>query len=140
MSDIYKLRDLVYKETGMYFPDEKRYYFESRFQKRMEALGLSSYVEYIRFLSNGNGSREEMVKLMNELTINETSFFRNKPQFTALQDVVLPEIFKAKQNNIVKTLKIWSAGCSSGEEAYSGSHSHSITTDDFSATRKMTVG
>jgi len=119
MSDVLKLRDLVYSETGMYFPDEKRYYFESRFMKRMDALGISSFVQYTQLLKNGNGRREEFHNLMNELTINETSFFRNRPQFTALQNMVLPEIMKAKENKIVKNLKIWSAGCSSGEEAYS---------------------
>jgi len=119
MSDVLKLRDLVYSETGMYFPDEKRYYFESRFMKRMDALGISSFAQYTQLLKNGNGRREEFHDLMNELTINETSFFRNRPQFTALQNMVLPEIMKAKENKIVKNLKIWSAGCSSGEEAYS---------------------
>ncbi len=119
MNDILKLRDLVYKETGMYFPDEKRYYFESRFLRRIEALGLSNFTEYIQYLTNGNGRRDEFHNLMNELTINETSFFRNKPQFKALESLVLPEILKAKENAAFKSLKIWSAGCSSGEEAYS---------------------
>ena len=119
MDDVFQLRDMVYQETGMYFPDEKRYYFESRFLRRMEALGLHSYVDYIRYLMNGKDRRDEFNNLMSELTINETSFFRNSPQFKALQDLVLPEIIKAKQNNTVKNLKIWSAGCSSGEEAYS---------------------
>lgn len=119
MSDVLKLRDLVYEETGMYFPDEKRYYFESRFLRRMDALGLTSYMDYIKHLKKGNNRREEFNNLMNELTINETSFFRNEPQFKALQELVLPEIIRAKQNNVVKNLKIWSAGCSSGEEAYS---------------------
>lgn len=119
MNDIFKLRDLVYEETGMYFPDEKRYYFESRFLRRMEALGFTSFMDYIRHLKNGNNRREEFNSLINELTINETCFFRNRPQFKALQELVLPEIIMAKQNNTVKNLKIWSAGCSSGEEAYS---------------------
>lgn len=119
MNDILKLRDIVYKETGMYFPDEKRYYFESRFLRRMEELGFYSFTQYCQFLKSGDGRREEFQNLMNELTINETSFFRNRPQFTALQNLVLPEIIKANENNTVKNLKIWSAGCSSGEEAYS---------------------
>ena len=119
MSDIFALRDLVYQETGMYFPNEKRYYFESRFLRRMEALGITSFLEYMKYLKNGSARRDEFHSLMNELTINETSFFRNKPQFNALRSVVLPEIIKAKSNNAVKSLKIWSAGCSSGEEVYS---------------------
>ena len=119
MDDILKLRDIIYKETGMYFPDEKRYYFEGRFLRRMEDLGFNTFTQYFQFLKSGNGRREEFQNLMNELTINETSFFRNRPQFMALQKLVLPEIIKAKRNNAVKSLKIWSAGCSSGEEVYS---------------------
>ena len=119
MDEILELRDLVYQETGMYFPDEKRYYFESRFLRRMEALGITSFSEYIQYIKNGKCRTEEFHSLMNELTINETSFFRNKPQFGALKKVVMPEIIRAKSNNAVKSLKIWSAGCSSGEEVYS---------------------
>ena len=118
MSDVFKLRDLVYEETGMYFPDEKRYYFESRFQRRMEAMGHTSFLQYYQFLKIGNGRREELYKLMSELTINETSFFRNAAHFTVFQNLVVPEIVKMKEGQMVKRLRIWSAGCSSGEEPY----------------------
>lgn len=119
MGDILKLRDFVYQETGMYFPDEKRYYFEGRFKRRIEALGLGSEMEYHKYLAQGKAGRDELHQLMNELTINETSFFRNRPQFTALEQSVIPEIVKSKENSGFKKLKVWSAGCSSGEEAYS---------------------
>ncbi len=118
MDDVLKLRDLVYKETGMYFPDEKRYYFEGRFSKRTEALGLAGISDYYRHLVSNSNRKQEFKLLMNELTINETSFFRNKPQFTAFEKTILPDVIKAKQNTALKRLKIWSAGCSSGEEAY----------------------
>jgi len=119
MGDILKLRDLVYRETGMYFPDEKRYYFESRFNKRIAALNLKSPLEYNRYLQTGKQGKDELHLLMNELTINETSFFRNKPQFAALENSIIPEIIKSKEGSGFKRLKVWSAGCSSGEEAYS---------------------
>ena len=118
MSDLLKLRDLVYEETGMYFPDEKQYYFESRFTRRMNELGVKTFLDYFRFLKNDAGRREEFNKLISELTINETSFFRNMPQFTALQNLVIPELMKARENSVLKRLKVWSAGCSSGEEVY----------------------
>lgn len=118
MDDVLRLRDLVYQETGMFFPDEKQYYFESRFNKRVQALGLKSFGEYLVFLKSGSGRKDELNLLMNELTINETSFFRNKPQFTALEKTILPEIVKSKEGTALKKLKIWSAGCSSGEEVY----------------------
>jgi len=119
MSELLELRDVVYQETGIYFPDEKQYYFESRFTKRMQALGLSSFAEYMEYLKNGDGQKEELYNLMNDLTVNETSFFRNMSQFKALETVVLPQIIKAKVESPLKRLKIWSAGCSTGEEAYS---------------------
>ncbi len=118
MNEILKLRDLVYQKTGMYFPEEKRYYFETRFLRRMQVLDIPSYTDYYQYLTGQNGDRDEFNLLMNELTINETSFFRNRPQFTALKDLVLPEIARVKQEKGQKTLKIWSAGCSSGEELY----------------------
>ncbi len=118
MSDILKLRDLVYEETGMFFPDEKQYYFESRFLRRMKELNISSFISYHNFLKTNPNRRDEFNKLISELTINETSFFRNKPQFTALQNIVVPEIIKAREESVLKRMRIWSAGCSSGEEAY----------------------
>jgi len=118
MSDMLKIRDLVYQETGMYFPDDKQYYFEGRFRRRMESLGLKDFGEYYRYLSRKENKRDEFLKLMNELTINETSFFRNKAHFHALQEIVIPEIAEKKKDMAVKKIKFWSAGCSSGEEAY----------------------
>lgn len=118
MSDILKLRDLVYEETGMFFPDEKQYYFESRFLRRMKELNISSFINYHNFLKSNPSRRDEFNKLISELTINETSFFRNKPQFTALQNIVVPELIKAREESVLKRMRIWSAGCSSGEEAY----------------------
>ncbi len=118
MSDILKLRDLVYEETGMFFPDEKQYYFESRFVRRMKELNISSFINYHNYLKSDSSRREEMNKLISELTINETSFFRNKPQFTALQNIVVPEIIKAREESVLKRMRVWSAGCSSGEEVY----------------------
>lgn len=118
MNDVLKIRDLVYEETGMYFPDEKQYYFEARFRRRMDALGVQSFLEYYTYLRNGQLHHDEFINLMNELTINETSFFRNGPQFTAFESIILPELIETKADSVVKRLKIWSAGCSSGEEVY----------------------
>lgn len=118
MTELLRLRDLVYEKTGMYFPDEKSYWFEGRFSRRMKALGIPSYSEYLKRLSNGDSGRKEFVKLMDEMTINETSFFRNKPQFSAFERIILPEVLQSKQKDSVRRLKIWSAGCSSGEEVY----------------------
>jgi len=118
MDDVLRIRDLVYQETGMYFPDDKQYYFESRFKRRINALGMRDFREYYSYLSRAGNKRDEFLKLMNELTINETSFFRNKPHFKALKDFVISEIAEKKKDRAVKKIRFWSAGCSSGEEAY----------------------
>ena len=91
MNDVLKIRDLVYEETGMYFPDEKQYYFEARFRRRMDALGVQSFLEYYTYLRNGQLHHDEFINLMNELTINETSFFRNPTNGTGSSGVVSAE-------------------------------------------------
>jgi len=118
MDDVLKLRDYLYETTGMYFPDSKRYFFESRFARRLQALRLNSFQEYLRYLMTDPGREEEFRRLVQEVTINETSFFRNVPQLRALTGLVLPEIMAIKKKLHFKKLRIWSAGCSSGEEAY----------------------
>ena len=55
MNEILKLRDLVYQKTGMYFPEEKRYYFETRFLRRMQVLDIPSYTDYYQYLTGQNG-------------------------------------------------------------------------------------
>lgn len=85
---------------------------------RMRELGVDDYGTYLALLQNGRAGEAEFKQLLNLITINETSFFRNPAQFAALKRRVLPEIIKRKENKEHK-LRIWSAGCSSGEEPYS---------------------
>ncbi len=115
---LFELRDLIYEACGIFFPDGKRYFLESRFARRMEAVGVSSYFEYLRYLRQSPQKNEEMKKLIEEITTNETSFFRNMPQFQALQTIILPKIVETKGKAGFKKLKLWSAACSSGEEPY----------------------
>ena len=103
----------------MYFPDDKRYYFEKIFRKRMAAVGVSMYAEYYRYIRNGHTRREELVHLMNEITVNETKFFSDQAQFDALKKIFLPEIVRKREALGEREVSIWSAGCSSGEETYS---------------------
>jgi len=116
---IWQIRDYIYKASGMYFPEHRRFFLESRCKRRMEALGIQSFEEYYRYLTRPDVRRQELQALLNEVTINETSFFRNQPQFDALRHIFLPEIANRKGSIGFKRLKIWSAGCSSGEEPYS---------------------
>jgi len=112
-------RKYIYDVTGIYYQDNKKYLLESRLLKRINYLGLPSfekYLEYVKF----NPKRELEKKFLFEvITINETFFFRNKPQLDALVSTVAPEILSYPQKVNKNKLKIWSAASSSGEEAYS---------------------
>jgi len=111
------LRDFIYSRCGIFFAESKQYFLENRLSRRIAELSLRSYREYLDLLQGANG-RAEMTQLFNEITTNETSFWRNPPQIEAFQRSVLPEavnLLKARGGN---RLRIWSAACSSGEEPY----------------------
>ncbi len=74
--------------------------------------------QYLECLTNKATRQIELVALLNEITIGETCFFRNQPQMDALRQVVIPKILEAKSNVPLRRLRIWSAGCSTGEEPY----------------------
>jgi chemotaxis protein methyltransferase CheR len=111
-----KLRDVVYKRSGIYFQDSKKYVLESRLSRRLEELEFEDFDQYILFLTAGPYQTDEFQEMFNRITINETSFFRNEPQLDVFEKQVLPELIEAKKSS--KTLRIWSAACSSGEEPY----------------------
>jgi chemotaxis protein methyltransferase CheR len=117
-NDFEALRDFIYDVCGMYFNSNKKYFVESRVAKRLEANGLKSHAEYYKFLKSGIKGSEELKKLLNEVTTNETYFFRNPPQLKALENKLLPEVVNTKSKIGFRKLRIWSAGSSSGEEAY----------------------
>jgi chemotaxis protein methyltransferase CheR len=116
-NDFIQLRDFIYNICGMYFHTTKKYFLESRLARRMEATGAKSQPEYYQLLKSPRGA-EELKYLMDEITTNETFFFRNVPQLTALETKLLPEIVETKNKMGFRKLRIWSAGSSSGEEAY----------------------
>jgi chemotaxis protein methyltransferase CheR len=116
----YKLfRKLIYDECGIDFQSDKIFLLAGRIQKRMSACGIDGYYQYYQHLKQGLAGARELVLLMDQLTINETTFFRNKPQFDLLRNVVLPELMARKKRDGSNRIRIWSAGCSSGQEPYS---------------------
>ncbi|MDD5284427.1 MAG: protein-glutamate O-methyltransferase CheR, partial [Desulfuromonadaceae bacterium] len=115
--DFEQLRDFIYNLCGMYFHTTKKYFLESRLTRRMEATATKSYQDYYLLLKSPRGS-EELKYLMDEITTNETYFFRNVPQLAALETKLLPEIVETKNKMGFRKLRIWSAASSSGEEAY----------------------
>lgn len=113
-----QLRDFIYEHSGIYIGDNRKYLLENRLANRIKALNLKSFGEYLYFLRYDPQRQEELVKLFEVVTTNETSFFRNNPQIRVFQDTILKEILEAKRAKRDKNLHIWSAGCSTGEEPY----------------------
>lgn len=111
--------DLIHEECGISLGVEKRSFLESRLRRRMDELGLDVPYEYYRRVMNADSRPNELPRLLDSLMICETSFFRNRPQFDLLKDVVLPEIVARKEKAGTRMLRVWSAGCSTGQEPYS---------------------
>jgi chemotaxis protein methyltransferase CheR len=113
-----QIRDLVYQVAGIFQPDNKLRHLEDRCQKRMQTLGVATLREYYECLTVRPIRQAELVSLLNEITIGETFFFRNQPQLDALRNIVLTRIVEARKKMSLRHLRIWSAGCSTGEEPY----------------------
>ncbi len=113
-----KIRDVVYQVAGIFQPDNKLRSFEDRVAKRMQVLAVTSFKDYYDCLTVKPIRQAELIALLNEITIGETCFFRNQPQLDALHNIVLPKIVEARAKIPVKNMRIWSAGCSTGEEPY----------------------
>jgi chemotaxis protein methyltransferase CheR len=110
------LRDYIYEHSGIYIADTKKYLIENRLARVLQDKKLNSFEEYlniIKFCSNGN----EMARLFDAVTTNETYFFREIDQLNVFNDDLVPNLLK--QNKGKQRLRIWSAACSSGEEPYS---------------------
>ena len=113
-----QVRDLVYKVSGIYNADEKLYLLVDGCAKRIKELKARSVRDYLDQLTAHPGRDGELRHLLNELTIGETCLFRSMPQIDAVRKVILPELANDRMRQSVKRLRIWSAGCSTGEEAY----------------------
>jgi len=116
--DLVRIRDLVYQVAGIFHPDTKLRLLLDRCGRRMKELKTQTLREYFEHLTIRPTRQTELVSLLNEITIGETCFFRSQPQLDALQQVLLPKIIEAKVKLPVRRLRIWSAGCSTGEEPY----------------------
>jgi chemotaxis protein methyltransferase CheR len=116
--ELMRIRDVIYQAAGIFHPDNKLRLLQDRCGRRMKELRLQNLREYSECLTARPNRQAELVSLLNEITIGETSFFRNQPQLDALRRIVIPNIMQAKSNLPIRRLRIWSAGCSTGEEPY----------------------
>lgn len=125
-----RLSNFIYKQYGIKMPPAKKVMLQSRLQKRLREMQMNSYEEYCDFVFSKEGEALELIHMIDVVTTNKTDFFREPTHFDFLRQVVLPE-FVAREKHKT-TLKIWSAGCSSGEEVYT----LSIVLADFMDTNK----
>ncbi len=111
------LRDFIYDKTGIYFAENKTYLLESRLASRLSELGFGSFQDYYYHLKYGGDKvKSELTILFDVVTTNETFFFRNPPQLDAFK-VILKKSY-LNGTSFAQPLRIWSAGCSTGEEPY----------------------
>jgi chemotaxis protein methyltransferase CheR len=111
------LQTLVYQECGMCFDEHRIHFLCDRLQRRLKACNLDSFYSYYRLLTSREG-KKELEALLENLTVNETSFFRNIPQLELFSKVVLENLLHKKQERRDWSLRFWSAGCSTGQEPY----------------------
>ncbi len=122
-----KLVELIESKSGITFDSSKRKELKNDLMPLMEDLNIYSFIQYYDYLVSKHGA-QEMIRLINMVTVNETYFFRLDDHFTLLKTVVIPEILAQNSGenhppNLhqqpFRTIRIWCAGCSSGEEVYS---------------------
>jgi chemotaxis protein methyltransferase CheR len=113
-----RIRDLIYQVSGIYQAENKFYILVSRCSRRMKAVGARTPREYLDFLTARSHREAELRNLLNEITIGETCLFRSMPQIDALRKVVIPSLAASRRKLPFTKLRIWSAGCSTGEEPY----------------------
>ncbi|PYX07775.1 MAG: hypothetical protein DMG88_13240 [Acidobacteria bacterium] len=111
------LQSLVYQECGMHFDERRAHFLQDRLQRRLKECQLDSFYSYYRLLISSEG-KNELASLVENLTVNETSFFRNKAQLELFHKYILEDLLRQKQARRDYSLRIWSAGCSTGQEAY----------------------
>ncbi len=115
--DVFRLvRDIIKDYCGLFFDDGSRYLLEKRLSRRVRSHHLKDFRDYYRFIRYDKRAEEELSAIMDVLTVNETYFFREQNQLKAFSEEILEELKTVNRSR--RSLRIWSAGCSTGEEPY----------------------
>ncbi|MFW5800563.1 MAG: CheR family methyltransferase [Spirochaeta sp.] len=114
-TDFERFRNLIYDESGIHFSSTNRSILESRLKERLKRSGLDTIDAYFRVIKS---NEDEMKILLDSVTTNLTRFFRNTAHFQTFEHFVIPDLIQHKRTLGDKKLRIWSAGCSTGEEPY----------------------
>ncbi len=116
--DFRTVSDLVYRYCGINLHEGKKELVRARLAKRLRALKIRTFDEYIKFATS-DPSGKEFINLIDSISTNLTSFFRENQHFNYLNQVFFPQMFARKKAQRQSRIRVWSAGCSSGEEPYS---------------------
>jgi chemotaxis protein methyltransferase CheR len=112
-----RFQSVIYRTAGIHLSHNKRALVAARMFRRLREINVACYGDYLDRIET---SSEEMTAMLDRMTTNETRFFREQKQFDYLQSVLIPAwIREAEEGRRKRTLRIWSAGCATGEEAYS---------------------
>jgi len=111
-----QLSDFISSQSGIKMPPVKRIMLQSRLQKRLRHLQITSFKDYIEYLFSQEGQKQELIHMLDVVSTNKTDFFREPVHFEFLREHALPEY--QEKFPASRKMKIWSAGCSSGEEPY----------------------
>jgi chemotaxis protein methyltransferase CheR len=114
-ADFDQYRKLIYDESGITFSSTNRAILESRLRERLRDKQITHVSEYYALLLK---DKEELKLMLDSVTTNLTRFFRNQPHFDALVNFIIPEVLKIKKEKGDTKIRVWSAGCSTGEEPY----------------------
>ncbi|HEY5973411.1 MAG TPA: protein-glutamate O-methyltransferase [Geobacteraceae bacterium] len=113
-----RFSSFIYRLCGIKMPHSKKTMLEARLQKRLRVLGLTSFEEYAAYLFSPVGQERELPAMIDVVTTNKTEFFREPAHFDYLVGSALPQLMADYHTGLRRSLAVWSAGCSSGEEAY----------------------
>ena len=116
-SDFEKISRLVYEQCGIFLHEGKKELVKARLSKRLRAGGYKSFTDYYHYVTTSEGT-EELISMIDSISTNLTSFFREESHFVRLRHILLANLEKSDHRGAQKSFKIWSAGCSTGEEPY----------------------
>jgi len=114
--DFDRLSRFIFDQSGIKLPQVKLIMLQSRLQKRLKDLNMTTFKEYVDYVFSPEGLENEIIHMLDVVSTNKTDFYREPVHFDFLNNVVLPEFYENGKN--INSFNVWSAGCSSGEEPY----------------------
>src|SRR5580658_4629472 len=119
MRDFKVFRELIHRETGIWLRDGKQVMLAARLARRLRHHGMSNFADYAAYVETVKDGGKELAEIINCVTTNKTSFFREIHHFNFLAQTLVPQLVAGAQLGRARNIRIWSAACSTGEEPYS---------------------